>query len=101
MKFSSILVKVSDCRAFSRHLVYLRPSRKSDQKRTIFKVDNQAIYISVLRLTFRTLALRQSISPMPIALTKGQRPKRKPLHSLRWPIYVFNLAVNTKLPDMV
>ena len=49
--FSGILVKVSDCRAFSRHLIYSRPYRKSDQKRTVFKVDSQAIYISVLRLT--------------------------------------------------
>ena len=99
--FSGILVKVSDCRAFSRHLIYSRPYRKSDQKRTVFKVDNQAIYISVLRLTFRTLALRQSVSPLSIALTKGQSSKRQPLHSLRWPTYVFNLVVNTKLPDMV
>ena len=30
-----------------------------------------------------------------IALTKGERPKRRPLNSLRWPIHVINSVDNT------
>ena len=30
------------------------------------------------------------------ALTKGQRSKRQLFHSLRWPIYIFNLVDITK-----
>ena len=33
----------------------------------------------------------------PIALTKGERSKRQPLNSLRWPIYAINSIDNTKL----
>ena len=31
-----------------------------------------------------------------IALKKGQRSKCQPLNAIQWPIYVFNLVVNTK-----
>ena len=37
----------------------------------------------------------------PIALTKGQRSKRKLFYPLRWLIYVFNSVVNTKLPAIL
>ena len=36
-----------------------------------------------------------------IALTKGYRSKLQPFCPLRWPIYVFNSVVNTKLPAVL
>ena len=39
-----------------------------------------------------------SFSPSSEQLTRGQRSKRQPLNSLRWPIYVFNSVDDIKLP---
>ena len=39
-----------------------------------------------------------SVSSSSFALTKGYRSKCQLFYPLRWPIYVFNSVVNTKLP---
>ena len=41
------------------------------------------------------------VSKISIALTKGLRSKRQLFYTLRWPIYVFNSVVNTKLPSIL
>ena len=47
------------------------------------------------RLAHSSLSNRSNLS-LP-NLTKGERSKRQPLKSLRWPIYVINSIGNTKL----
>ena len=44
-----------------------------------------------------TVITGDSASPSWEGLTKGKRSKRQPFNSFRWPIYVFNSVVNTKL----